>query len=72
MYFTQTWNDSRLSYGHKLAGEYKRDSMRITGDIVNDIWTPDSYVENEEGVASQNTFSSVKISKNGEIHLSQR
>lgn len=72
MYFAQNWNDSRLVFGDKLKGLTSKGSLRVTGVITKDLWTPDTYVENEENIGSHKIFSSVKISKYGEIHMSQR
>ena len=70
MYFSQIWNDSRLDFGRNLSRTFKKNSIRITGDVG--IWTPDTYVENEEGIGSHKVISSVKISKTGTIARSQR
>ena len=65
MYFSQTWNDTRLAYGKKFPGLIKKKRLRIMGEIAKDIWTPDTYVENQEGTNGRD-FSSVQIGENGE------
>ena len=72
MYFSQYWNDSRLEFGKKLDDIKHKGYLRVVGEDMKDIWTPDTYVENEENIGSHKIFSSVKISKHGEIHMSQR
>jgi hypothetical protein len=72
MYFSQYWNDSRLVFGEELKGLKHKGSLRVAGEHLKEIWTPDTYVENEENIGSRKIFSSVKISRDGEIHMSQR
>ena len=72
MYFSQYWNDSRLAFGDKLQGLKKKASLRVAGEDLKDVWVPDTYVENEENIGGHKIFSSLKISKYGEIHMSQR
>ena len=69
MYFSQYWNDSRLVFGKEI----KKRSLRVGGqENLGMIWKPDTYVENEENIGTHKIFSSVKISRNGQVHMSQR
>ena len=69
MYFSQYWNDSRLVFGEKI----KKRSLRVGGqENLGMIWKPDTYVENEENIGAHKIFSGVKISRNGQVHMSQR
>ncbi|XP_032235840.1 glycine receptor subunit alpha-2 isoform X2 [Nematostella vectensis] len=44
IYFRQWWRDSRLAYGDM----YHRDSVTIGGDILKQIWLPDTHFEYEK------------------------
>ncbi|CAB3979970.1 glycine receptor subunit alphaZ1-like [Paramuricea clavata] len=72
MYFSQYWNDSRLIFGDELQGLEHKGYLRVVGEDMKDIWTPDTYVENEENIGGHKIFSSVKITRHGEVHMSKR
>ena len=63
------WNDHRLTYnGSKI------DDIRLAGNKVDLIWTPDFTFEAKIGIASKITMDNkfASIDENGDILFSQR
>ena len=43
MFFRQHWFDPRLAYGPTLG----MPKMKLSGNIVDQVWTPDTYFVND-------------------------
>jgi len=64
----QTWYDPRL----KFREYYDKRNLTLNGDIMQQIWIPDTYVNNEKSSFAPKTEFLLKVSPEGKIDYSQR
>lgn len=67
-FIRQIWHDSRLQYEQYY---YKR-NLTLSGNIMEQIWLPDTYVNNEKSHTAPKTEFLLTITPNGKIIYSQR
>lgn len=67
-FMRQTWYDSRLEFGKY----YDKRNLTLNGDIMQQIWIPDTYVNNEKSSSAPKTEFLLKISPDGKVVYSQR
>ena len=67
-FMRQTWHDSRLQVGKY----YDKRNLTLNGDIMQQIWIPDTYVNNEKSSSAPKTEFLLKISPDGKVVYSQR
>lgn len=67
-FMRQTWYDSRLQFGKY----YDKRNLTLNGDIMQQIWIPDTYVNNEKSSSAPKTEFLLKISPDGKVVYSQR
>ncbi|XP_067034853.1 glycine receptor subunit alphaZ1-like [Acropora muricata] len=67
-FIRQIWHDSRLQFEQYY---YKR-NLTLSGNIMEQIWLPDTYVNNEKSHTAPKTEFLFTIAPNGKIIYSQR
>lgn len=67
-FMRQTWYDARLEFGKY----YDKRNLTLNGDIMQQIWIPDTYVNNEKSSSAPKTEFLLKISPDGKVVYSQR
>lgn len=67
-FIRQIWHDSRLQFEQYY---YKR-NLTLSGNIMEQIWLPDTYVNNEKSHTAPKTEFLLMIAPNGKVIYSQR
>ncbi|XP_048588651.1 glycine receptor subunit alpha-4 isoform X2 [Nematostella vectensis] len=62
------WTDPRLAYGHV----YKKRNLTLGGDIMKQIWKPDTYINNEKSSTVPENQFLLTIDPEGRVVYSQR
>ena len=64
----QLWHDSRLRYDQF----YSKRNLTLNGDIMKQIWIPDTYVNNEKSKVAPEQEFLLTIFPDGRVIYSQR
>ncbi|KAJ7392687.1 hypothetical protein OS493_010338 [Desmophyllum pertusum] len=67
-FMRQLWYDSRLQFGKY----YSKRNLTINGDIMQQIWIPDTYVNNEKSSSAPKQEFLLAVSPDGRVIYSQR
>ncbi|XP_031559188.1 glycine receptor subunit alpha-2-like isoform X2 [Actinia tenebrosa] len=67
-FLRQTWKDSRLAFGDA----YKVRNFSISGDIMDQIWKPDTYINNEKSSFAPPKQFLLQLFPDGKVLYSQR
>lgn len=64
----QSWNDLRLRFGEY----YSKRNLTLNGNIMDQIWIPDTYVNNEKSKMAPKAEFLLTINPGGRVVYSQR
>lgn len=64
----QMWYDSRLQFKEY----YAKRNLTLNGDIMQQIWIPDTYVNNEKSSFAPKAEFLLKVYPDGKVVYSQR
>ena len=68
MFMRQTWVDPRLAFGNV----YSKRNLSVTGDIMNQIWKPDTVIANEKTLVVPEHEFLLRINTDGTVLYSQK
>lgn len=64
----QSWKDLRLRFGEY----YSKRNLTLNGNIMDQIWIPDTYVNNEKSKMAPKAEFLLTINPGGRVVYSQR
>ncbi|XP_078380475.1 glycine receptor subunit alpha-2-like isoform X1 [Oculina patagonica] len=67
-FMRQSWYDSRLQFGKY----YSKRNLTLGGEIMQQIWIPDTYINNEKSSSAPKKEFLLKVYPDGQIVYSQR
>ena len=67
-FMRQVWQDSRLQF----EKDYVKRNLSLNGDIMQQIWIPDTYVNNEKSSSAPKQEFLLMVFPDGKIIYSQR
>ena len=67
-FLRQSWYDSRLRFGKY----YTKRNLTLNGEIMQQIWIPDTYINNEKSSSAPKTEFLLKVYPDGQVVYSQR
>jgi len=67
-FLRQQWYDSRLRFGQY----YSKRNLTLNGDIIQQIWIPDTYVNNEKSKMAPKQEFLLTVNPDGKVIYSQR
>ena len=67
-FMRQTWYDERLRFGEY----YSKRNLTLNGDIMQQIWIPDTYINNEKSKMEPKAEFLLTINTDGKVVYSKR
>ena len=68
MFMGQTWIDPRLAFGK----QYTKRNLTLTGNVINQIWKPDTVISNEKTLNVPEHEFLLRINSDGTVLYSQK